>query len=748
MAGRDRDGLAMASQRLVEAALSGNIEYVRESLKLKAIDVNYIGTVSLRLNCIETVLRENEADEIEIEYRDFVTDVTPLFAAAHSGHVDIARKLLSAGADVNQELFRGFAATAAAREGHCVLLDMLLKAGTCRSACEDALLEACLCGQVKAAELLLHSDMVGPDVVKHALVSVSCRGFVDVAKTLIKNGADINCTQRVLLHSLKPVLHANVNCTPLTAAIVSRQVSMVKYLLEAGARTNCLVRLGAWSWDIFSGEELRVGACLGEPYTEVWCAVEYYEASGQILNFFLQDQNLCLESQQEGRTLLCHAILCQNPDAVALLLTAGADVEFRMRTKKGHESRPLHLAARMGCLPILKQLILHGCQINSRTETGDTALMLAAKADQADCFLELMISGADMGLVNKSGDSAIQLAKRSAFGSSLVGILRRAVITGSKVCSTNLEVFSLLHFVAGYGNAQLLQMILQRLQDDIDKLDGFGFTPTMISAKAGHTEAFKLLIDSGANISIKSRDGQSVVSLLQHHDYAGIRIRFEEILLDAALGHRLTGYSEFKALHFSARIGNLPAMVRLLEMGFPINSVDDSGHSPLMIAAKEGHADACMLLLQRGAVCGIANCRGETALSLARKSNKCKAAEAVIFDYLARSHVLLGEELWKYTRDGRGSPHRRVVQMLKSGLLTWGKTSRRNVVCKEAVAGPSEHFLKNRKKYIESRNRIVFRVITETLREIHFEASSAINLELWVHGINLITKEAASGVWG
>lgn len=37
---------------------------------------------------------------------------------------------------------------------------------------------------------------------------------------------------RVLLQSAKPALHANIDCTPLVAAIVSRQVSMVKYLLE------------------------------------------------------------------------------------------------------------------------------------------------------------------------------------------------------------------------------------------------------------------------------------------------------------------------------------------------------------------------------------------------------------------------------------------------------------------------------------------------------------------------------------
>ena len=94
VSGSERDELAVPSQRLIEAALSGDVEFVTESLKSKTVDVNYTGTVNLRVKCIETVLREEEADEIEIQYRDFVTDVTPLFAAAHSGHVEIARKLL------------------------------------------------------------------------------------------------------------------------------------------------------------------------------------------------------------------------------------------------------------------------------------------------------------------------------------------------------------------------------------------------------------------------------------------------------------------------------------------------------------------------------------------------------------------------------------------------------------------------------------------------------------------------------
>lgn len=48
----------------------------------------------------------------------------------------------------------------------------------------------------------------------------------------LQNGVDINCVDRVLLHSAKPTLLANVNCTPLVSAVVSHQASIVKYLLE------------------------------------------------------------------------------------------------------------------------------------------------------------------------------------------------------------------------------------------------------------------------------------------------------------------------------------------------------------------------------------------------------------------------------------------------------------------------------------------------------------------------------------
>jgi hypothetical protein len=87
---------------------------------------------------------------------------------------------------VNQKVFRGYATTAAAREGHYIILNLLQRAGAQQLALEDALLEACLFGQGKSVELLISSDMTRPEVLAQALLYASSRGFMDIVAILIK----------------------------------------------------------------------------------------------------------------------------------------------------------------------------------------------------------------------------------------------------------------------------------------------------------------------------------------------------------------------------------------------------------------------------------------------------------------------------------------------------------------------------------------------------------------------------------
>ncbi|KAL2645151.1 hypothetical protein R1flu_012738 [Riccia fluitans] len=725
------------SLQLIEAALSGDEQAVHEALEHELIDVNYRGIVNLRLKSTDTIQREEVADEVQIEYQEFRTDITPLFAAAHVGHLGITKKLLSVGGDVNQKLFRGFATTAASREGHDKVLDHLLRAGAHQEAVEDALLEACLYGHVKAAELLIGSEMTRPEVLAQALVHASSRGFVDVVATLIKNGVDINSWYRILLRSVKPMLYANVDCTPLIAAIVGRQNLVVDYLLEAGAKTGCKASLGAWSWDSDSGEELRVGAGLGEPYDEAWCAVEYWESTGHILRSLLK--HLSPDTVHNGRTLICHAILCRNMAALQLILDAGADPEILMQARDGQE-RPLHYAARSGWLPALKVLIEHGSSVDTTTESNDTPLMICAKYKYWDCFEELLAAGADLGMQNSSGQNAISIAEGNGYGTGLQKIIWDAVVKGKVTC-TDPEVFSALHLAAKAGDLKVLQKLVGQVDVNINVQDRYGYTAAMVAVREGHIDAFKLLLYAGADIGMKSKKGETAVALARIDTLE----QLEWILLDAILANILKSEG-FQVLHFAARRGHLEVLTQLLKRGYALNGWDEDGYTPLMLSAREGHADACKLLLLAGADTALTNDRGETALSLAQKHSTSKAAENTILDYLAKKYVLAGAQVLKYKRQGRGKPHEKSLSMLKTGVLSWGSSRKRNVVCTEATLGPSAKFRRNRHRKGDADKLSIFRIVTFKGKEVHFEASTPDNAELWVRGINLLSAEVRAQV--
>jgi len=87
---------------------------------------------------------------------------------------------------VNLKLFRGFATTAAVREGHLDILEVLLKAGASQPACEEALMEASSHGRASFVELLMGSDLIRPHVALHAFVTACGRGFTDVVESMIK----------------------------------------------------------------------------------------------------------------------------------------------------------------------------------------------------------------------------------------------------------------------------------------------------------------------------------------------------------------------------------------------------------------------------------------------------------------------------------------------------------------------------------------------------------------------------------
>ncbi|KAL7611119.1 hypothetical protein Lser_V15G13308 [Lactuca serriola] len=727
---------ADVSQRLLEASSCSDLKSAFDCIDDPYLDVNFVGAVSLKVRMAEVHCRDESENVVRFEYQEVKTDVTALFVAVHTGNATLVRKLLSRGADVNQKLFRGFSMTAAVREGHVEIFEMLLKAGASQACCEEALLDASCHGRGgKFIELLMASDFIRPHIAVHALVNACCRGFVDVVEDLLKCGVDVNASARVLLCSSKPSLHTNINCTALVAAVVSRQVAVVRLLLQAGANTNTTVQLGAWSWDITSGDEFKVGAGLAEPYDITWCAVEYFESSGTILQMLLQ--HISLDTCHNSRTLLHHAILCGNTGAVKTLINLGSDVESPIITAKENETRPIHMATRLGYPSILLELISSGCDINSRTKhDNETAQMIAAKFKQEECLRVLTNAGADLGLLNSAGRSAESIAESTRWSFTFQKTVLDVISSGTLPTSSNPAVFSPLMFVAHSGDIRALKALLARQETNLDEQDKNGFSAVMVTAKRGYLEAFRILVYAGCDVKLTNKSGDTAISLSKNHKNYDM---FEKVMVEFTLEKGNENARGFYPLHYAARHGDVHAVKLLVNRGYDVNIPDGDGYTPLMLSAREGNGQMCRFLISCGSLCDFKNLKGENALSLARK-NKNDDVECVILDELARVLVVGGGDVLKYTKGGRGVVHRKTLRMvIGEGVLRWGSSRCRNVICREVEVGPSGSFEKCRKKKGDADMAGVFRVVTMKGKEVHFVCEGGVErAELWVRGIRLV----------
>ncbi|KAL5055986.1 hypothetical protein RYX36_036668, partial [Vicia faba] len=475
----------------------------------------------------------------------------------------------------------------------------------------------------------------------HVLVIVSMLAYFCFLEQLLQ-GVDINAIDRILLQSSKPFLHTNVDCNALFAAVVSRQINVVKLLLQVGVRLDIKVKLGAWSWETDTGEEFRVGVGLAEPFPITWCAVEYFESTGTILNMLLH--HLSPNSFHMGRTLLHHTIICNNERALNVLLNNGVDTELALQTTEEETNLyPIHMAARLGLCNILQCLINGNCNLDSQTKLGDTALMVCTRYKHEKCLRVLVSSGADLGIVNSFGHCATSTATSihwtKEYQKAVLDIIRARKV----VKSSNASRFSSLLFVTHANDIEALKKVVENRNINLDEQNESGFSAVMISASEGSVEAFKLFLHAGADVTnLKNKDGLTTLDIidLKQNGEDGHKVMFEYALKKGCLN--ISTLAEANTLHRAACYGDINMVEKLLKEGnYDVNGFDENGYTPLMLAARESNGEMCGLLISHGAKCDIKNERHETTLLLAREKNlKGNDAENVIMDELARRVVL------------------------------------------------------------------------------------------------------------
>ncbi|NWH77363.1 ANK1 protein, partial [Piaya cayana] len=184
-------------------------------------------------------------------------------------------------------------------------------------------------------------------------------------------------------------------------------------------------------------------------------------------------------------------------------------------------------------------------------------------------------------------------------------------------------------------------------------------TPLHCAARNGHVRIAEILLDHGAPIQAKTKNGLSPIHMAaqgDHLDCVRLLLQYsaeiDDITLDhltplhvaAHCGHHRVAkllvekgakpnsraLNGFTPLHIACKKNHIRVMELLLKTGASIDAVTESGLTPLHVAAFMGHLPIVKTLLQRGASPNVSNVKVETPLHMAARAGHIDVAKYLL----------------------------------------------------------------------------------------------------------------------
>uniref|UniRef100_A0A5F9CC28 Fibronectin type III and ankyrin repeat domains 1 n=1 Tax=Oryctolagus cuniculus TaxID=9986 RepID=A0A5F9CC28_RABIT len=170
-------------------------------------------------------------------------------------------------------------------------------------------------------------------------------------------------------------------------------------------------------------------------------------------------------------------------------------------------SEYFHRAVNMNDEDLLLRIFQGGhVKVDVPNKFGFTALMVAAQKGYTRLVKILVSNGTDVNLKNGSGKDSLMLACYAGH-LDVVKYLRRH---GASWEARDLGGCTALHWAADGGHCNVVEWMIKD-GCEVDAMDtGLGWTPLMrVSAVSGNQRVASLLIEAGADVNVKDRDGKT-----------------------------------------------------------------------------------------------------------------------------------------------------------------------------------------------------------------------------------------------
>uniref|UniRef100_A0A093Y5B8 Ankyrin-3 n=1 Tax=Talaromyces marneffei PM1 TaxID=1077442 RepID=A0A093Y5B8_TALMA len=623
------DNNAMSTRALLLAAAGGHCRIVRLLLEkgyaaTSADDRGY--TALHHATCrghrsIVEILAEWDNTILQALTKD---GSSALCLAANLGQTDIVKYLLEHEADMLIEDSRGYdALKLAAAGGFNEIVKLLLNKGSTRSdtIARDGNMAMHLATKFHHPTTVSLLLQVQPDAQGHKnndhftpIHIASEAGFVEIARRLLdnhplknQNTPDLEGVSHVEVQSMIE-LPATYELTPLQLAAINGHTEIIEMLLN--------------------------NIALLEPQD---CEIALLQATTKglidVVDKLLQNKVTSNIVDNTNNSLLHHAIMTQNEELLEMLLEHMSD---KINFPNNEGLTPLHKAAEIGNLAIVKKLVGRKAQLDKISIQSETPLHLAIRGNYRLVADELQVGMEDIDQKNEEDDTAFSLAVKQGHIEIVRDLLKKRIDVGfpfhievvlqhEKVLEALLrdgewdcdqpdnknQGLAPLHFAVSLNLLKVVEL-LQKYGANLNPKDEDGNTPLIMAASLGFQEVVDFLLEHDADIDSTNNDGLSPLYAASLHEKAEV---VKRLLVNKKRPEvNLTNKRGWAPLHTASRKSSEITKL-LLDHGAEPNVRTDSSHStPLSMAAFEDESDIVRYLLEFKADPNLADTDGETAV--------------------------------------------------------------------------------------------------------------------------------------